>query len=60
MDPMEKITLDAPGFAYEGRKCSPGKLWAPTGAGPFLAAHLKSPSGIHGRGAESRTEPNQD
>jgi hypothetical protein len=42
MDPMEKIALDAPGFAYEGRKCSPGELLAPTGAGPFLAAHLKS------------------
>jgi arylsulfatase len=42
MDPMEKVTPDAPGFEYEGRKFLAAKLWAPTGAGPFLAAHLKS------------------
>jgi arylsulfatase len=42
MDPMERITPDAPGFEYEGRKFFASKLWAPTGAGPFLAAHLKS------------------
>jgi arylsulfatase len=42
MDPMEKVTPDAPGFEYEGRKFFASKLWAPTGAGPFLAAHLKS------------------
>jgi arylsulfatase len=42
MDPMEKVTPDAPGFEYEGRKFFASKLWAPTGAGPILAAHLKS------------------
>src|SRR5262249_11381468 len=42
MDPMEKVTPDAPGFEYAGRKFLASKLWAPTAAGPFLAAHLKS------------------
>ena len=42
MDPMEKVTPDAPGYEYEGRKFVAQKLWAPTAAGPFLAAHLKS------------------
>jgi arylsulfatase len=42
MDPGEKVTPDAPGFEYAGRKFFVWKLWAPTGAGPFLAAHLKS------------------
>ena len=42
MDPLEKVTPDAPGYEYEGRKFFASKLWAPTAAGPFLAAHLKS------------------
>jgi len=42
MDPMERVTPDAPGFEYAGRKFLAQKLWAPTAAGPFLAAHLKS------------------
>ena len=42
MDPMEKVTPDSDEFAYEGRKFVAEKLWAPTAAGPFLAAHLKS------------------
>jgi arylsulfatase len=42
MDPMERVTPDAPGYEYEGRKFLAAKLWAPTGAGPILAAHLKS------------------
>lgn len=42
MDPLEKVTPDAPGFEYEGRSFFAHKLWAPTAAGPFLAAHLKS------------------
>jgi len=42
MDPLEKVTPDAPGFEYAGRKFVAQKLWAPTAAGPFLAAHLKS------------------
>jgi arylsulfatase len=42
MDPMEKVTPDAPGFEYAGRKFLAAKLWAPTAAGQFLAAHLKS------------------
>jgi arylsulfatase len=39
---MERVTPDAPGYEYEGRKFFAAKLWAPTAAGPFLAAHLKS------------------
>jgi arylsulfatase len=42
MDPMEKVTPDAPGYEYAGRKFVAEKLWAPTGATPFLAAHLQS------------------
>jgi len=42
MDPMEKVTPDSEEFGYEGRKFFAAKLWAPTAAGPFLAAHLKS------------------
>jgi arylsulfatase len=42
MDPMEKVTPDAPGYEYAGRKFLAEKLWAPTAAGPFLAEHLKS------------------
>jgi arylsulfatase len=42
MDPMERVTPDAPGYEYAGRKFLASKLWAPTAAGPFLAAHLKS------------------
>ena len=42
MDPMERVTPDVPGYEYEGRKFFASKLWAPTAAGPFLAAHLKS------------------
>jgi len=42
MDPMEKVTPDSEEYQYEGRKFVAQKLWAPTAAGPFLAAHLKS------------------
>jgi arylsulfatase len=42
MDPLEKVTPDAPGYEYAGRKFVAQKLWAPTAAGPFLAAQLKS------------------
>jgi arylsulfatase len=42
MDPMEKMTPDSDEFGYEGRKFFASKLWAPTAAGPVLAAHLKS------------------
>jgi len=42
MDPGEKVTPDAPGYEYAGRKFVAEKLWAPTAAVPFLAAHLKS------------------
>jgi len=42
MDPLEKVTPDAPGYEYAGRKFLAQKLWAPTAAAPFLAAHLKS------------------
>jgi arylsulfatase len=42
MDPSEKVTPDAPGYEYAARKFVAAKLWAPTAAGSFLAAHLKS------------------
>jgi arylsulfatase len=42
MDPMEKMTPDSEEYAYIGREFFAHKLWAPTAAGPFLAAHLKS------------------
>jgi arylsulfatase len=42
MDPMEKMTPDSEEWGYVGRKYLAAKLWAPTAAGPFLAAHLKS------------------
>jgi len=42
MDPLEKVTPDAPGYEYAGRKFVAQKLWAPTAASPFLTAHLKS------------------
>src|SRR5262245_13174163 len=42
MDPMEKVTPDSEEYQYEGRKFVAEKLWVPTAAGPFLAAHLKS------------------
>jgi arylsulfatase len=42
MDPLEKVTPDAPGYEYAGRMFMAQKLWAPTAAGPFLTAHLKS------------------
>jgi arylsulfatase len=46
MDPMEKVTPDSKEWQYEGRKFMAAKLWAPTAAGPFLAAHLKSLQGF--------------
>lgn len=42
MDQMERVTPDAPGHEYAGRKFVAQKLWAPTAAAAFLAAHLKS------------------
>jgi len=42
MDPMEKMTPDSEEWGYVGRKFVAQKLWAPTAAVPFLAAHLKS------------------
>jgi len=42
MDPLEKVTPDAPGYEYAGRKFVAQKLWAPTAASMFLNAHLKS------------------
>jgi len=42
MDPMEKVTPDAPGYEYAGRKFVAQKLWAPTAAGSYLAEHLQS------------------
>jgi arylsulfatase len=42
MDPMEKMDPESHEWGYIGRKFLAAKLWAPTAAGPFLAAHLKS------------------
>jgi arylsulfatase A-like enzyme len=42
MDPMEKMDPESHEWGYIGRKFLGAKLWAPTAAGPFLAAHLKS------------------
>lgn len=42
MDPMEKMTPDSEEWGYIGKKFLAQKLWAPTAATPFLAAHLKS------------------
>ena len=36
MDPQSKE------WGYIGRKFFAQKMWAPTAAGPFLAAHIKS------------------
>jgi hypothetical protein len=42
MDTLEKMDPESPEWGYIGRKFAAEKLWAPTAAGPFLAAHLKS------------------
>lgn len=42
MDPMEKMDPQSKEWGYIGRKFFARKLWAPTAAGSFLAAHLKS------------------
>jgi arylsulfatase len=42
MDPMEKMDPLSHEWGYIGRKFFGQKAWAPTAAGPFLAAHLKT------------------
>jgi len=42
MDPMEKMDPESEEWGYIGRKFFASKLWAPTGAGPFIGAHLQS------------------
>jgi len=42
MDPMEKMDPHSHEWGYIGRKFLAAKLWAPTAAGPIIAAHLKS------------------
>jgi arylsulfatase len=42
MDPIEKMDPESHEWGYIGRKFFAQKGWAPTAAGPFLAAHLKS------------------
>jgi arylsulfatase len=42
MDPMEKMDPESHEWGYIGRKFLASKLWAPTAAGPFIAAHLKT------------------
>jgi len=42
MDPMEKMTPDSEEWAYMGQRFFAQKMWAGSGAVPFLAAHLKS------------------
>ena len=46
MDPMEKMTPRFEEFGYAGRKFVAQKLWAPTAATPFLAAHLNESCGV--------------
>jgi arylsulfatase A-like enzyme len=42
MDPMEKMDPESHEWGYIGRMFFAEKMWAPTAAGPFLGAHLKS------------------
>ena len=42
MDPMEKMDPESAEWGYIGRKFLASKLWAPTAAGPFIAAHMQS------------------
>jgi arylsulfatase len=42
MDPMEKMDPESHEWGYIGRKFFAQKMWAPTAATPFLAAHMKS------------------
>ena len=42
MDPLEKMDPESEEWGYIGRKFVGAKLWAPTAASPFLAAHLKT------------------
>jgi len=42
MDPMERMTPDSEEYAYIGRRFFAQKMWAGSGAGPFIAEHLKS------------------
>ena len=42
MDAMEKMDPESKEWGYVGRKFLAAKLWAPTAAGLFIAAHLKS------------------
>ena len=42
MDPMEKMTPDSEEWGYIAKKFLAQKLWAPTAATPFIAAHLES------------------
>jgi len=54
MDPMEKMDPQSHEWGYVGRKFFAEKMWAPTAASPFLAAHLKSLSDYPPRqGADS-------
>jgi len=46
MDPMEKMDPLSHEWGHIGRKFFAEKLWAPTAAGPFLAAHLKDAAGL--------------
>jgi arylsulfatase len=42
MDPLERMDPENSETGYVGRLFFAHKLWAPTAAGPFIAAHLKS------------------
>lgn len=42
MDPMEKMDPESKEWGYIGRKFFATKMWAPTAATPFIAAHLTS------------------
>ena len=42
MDPMEKMDPESEEWGYIGRKFFAAKMWAPTAAQRFIAAHIKS------------------
>jgi arylsulfatase len=42
MDPMEKMTPDSEEWGSAGKLFFAQKMWVGSGAGPFLAEHLKS------------------
>ena len=59
MDPMEKMDPHSHEWGYVGRKFLGAKLWAPTAAGPFIAAHLKSLMDIPALAGRRHAQPEE-